>query len=60
MIKPPTEKWGFPAFTDAEWEEIISTQSWPDGKLPFIHTPEGGEDAHSFVVPDSYWGLDNL
>tara|TARA_Y100000593_G_scaffold62397_1_gene115599 strand:- start:666 stop:1484 length:819 start_codon:yes stop_codon:yes gene_type:complete len=60
MIKPPTEKWGFPAFTDTEWEEIIKTQSWPDGKLPFIHTPEGGEDAHSFNVPDAYWAIKDL
>lgn len=60
MIKPPTQKWGFPAFADTEWEEIIKTQSWPDGQLPFIHTPEGGEDAHSFTVPDSYWAIKNL
>ena len=60
MIKPPTQKWGFPAFTDKEWDKIIKTQSWPDGRLPFIHTPEGGADAHSFTVPDTYWGVRGL
>jgi hypothetical protein len=49
MISPPSLKHGWPHFSDQEWEEILKTKSWPDGKIP--------EDMkkHSFTVPDTYW-----
>jgi hypothetical protein len=34
MIKPPTEKYRVPNFTDAEWDEVIKNQHWPPGKIP--------------------------
>ena len=51
MLKPPTEEFSWPAFSNEEWERVIRTQSWPDGKIPHkVDSPE-----HSFVVHDSYW-----
>lgn len=31
---PVKEKHVYPYFTDAEWEEVLKTQTWPDGKIP--------------------------
>lgn len=31
---PVKEKYIYPKFTDQEWDQVISTQSWPDGKIP--------------------------
>lgn len=31
---PVKEKYIYPKFTDEEWAEVISTQNWPDGKIP--------------------------
>jgi hypothetical protein len=41
---PIKEKFIYPKFTDTEWEEVLKTQSWPDGKIP------EQEVAHSFHV----------
>lgn len=34
MIKPPTEKYVYPKFTDEEWEEVLKTGKWEDGAIP--------------------------
>lgn len=31
---PVKEKFVYPYFTDEEWDNVIKTQSWPDGKIP--------------------------
>lgn len=34
MKGPVKEKFVYPYFTDAEWDEVIKTQRWRDGKIP--------------------------
>lgn len=41
---PVKEKYVYPKFTDEEWEEVLRTQKWEDGKIP------EKEKEHSFVV----------
>ena len=43
---PVKEKFIYPKFSDNEWESVLSTQSWPDGKIP------ENEVKDSFVVWD--------
>ena len=43
---PVKEKFIYPKFSDSEWESVLSTQSWPDGKIP------ENEVKDSFVVWD--------
>ena len=31
---PVKEKFVYPKFTEDEWDEVIKTQKWPDGKIP--------------------------
>jgi hypothetical protein len=31
---PVKERYVYPKLTDAEWESVLSTQSWPAGKIP--------------------------
>lgn len=42
---PVKESYVYPRFTVEEWEQVIATQSWPDGQIPEI------ERAESFRVP---------
>lgn len=44
MITPPTEKYIYPKFTDEEWEEVLKTKHWEDGRIPEV------EKEHSFKV----------
>jgi len=41
---PVKERYVYPKFTDAEWDRVIETQSWPDGQIP------EAEIKNSFVV----------
>ena len=35
LVKGPVkEKFGYPPLSDKEWEEVIETQKWEDGKIP--------------------------
>jgi len=35
LLKGPVkEKFVYPYFTDKEWQEVLDTQKWPDGKIP--------------------------
>jgi len=43
MVLPPTEKYVYPKFTEEEWEEVLSTKKWEDGKIP------SSEIEHSFT-----------
>jgi hypothetical protein len=43
---PVKERFVYPKFSDSEWESVLSTQSWPDGKIP------ENEVKDSFVVWD--------
>jgi len=44
LIKGPVkEKYVYPQFTDEEWNEVLSTQSWHDWRVPI------NEEKHSFV-----------
>jgi len=43
---PIKEKFIYPKFTDVEWDSVLSTQTWPDGKIP------ENEVKDSFVVWD--------
>ena len=36
-------KYVYPKFTDEEWEEVLSTKKWEDGKIP------SSEIEHSFT-----------
>ena len=49
VLKEPSEKFVYPNFTDEEWEEVLGTQSWPDGKIPF------NEVSISYETPEAYW-----
>lgn len=41
---PVKEKHVYPAFSDAEWDLVLATQTWPDGQIP------ENERANSFHV----------
>ena len=43
MISPPTEKYVYPKFTEEEWEKVLSSKQWEDGKIP------SSETEHSFT-----------
>lgn len=42
---PVKERYVYPKFTKEEWDEVLKTQSWPDGQIP------ENEREHSFIVP---------
>lgn len=42
---PVKERYVYPTLTDAEWQSVLATQSWPPGQIP------EQERAHSFIVP---------
>ena len=54
MLKPPTQQFTWPHFSQAEWDKVLNTKSWPDGKIPEEMLQ------HSFELPASYWPVNNL
>ena len=49
MLSPPTERFSWPRFTKKDWREVLETQMWPDGKVPFLQKQD------SFKISDDYW-----
>lgn len=41
---PVTQKHMYPNFTDAEWEEVLRTQSWPEWQIPQNDLPHSLKD----------------
>jgi hypothetical protein len=42
MLSPPTKKYGYPKFSNEEWEKVLEEKIWPDGQIPENEKP------HSF------------
>jgi len=43
---PVKEKFVYPKFTEKEWDEVISSQSWPDGKAPELQVESAFKVPH--------------
>ena len=52
MIKPPSQKFSWPKFTEEEWDRVIKTKKWKAGDIP----SKLKNTEHSFSVAEEYWG----